>query len=82
MAAVSPATAPISSEAQALERGEAILIAKFGRTVVDEERPLTAHLDSGVWTVSGSLPKNRLGGVGTVQFSAEDGRVIRVLHPL
>ena len=74
------ALARIITADQALMRGEAILLAQFGRTVVDEERPLVAQLQGAVWTVSGTLPPHSVGGVGTVQRGARDGHVIRVSH--
>jgi hypothetical protein len=80
IAAVDLPQRPITREAEAMRIGEEILIAKFGRTVVNQERPLVARLDSGVWTISGSLPKNSLGGVGTVKLSAQDGHLMRVSH--
>jgi hypothetical protein len=67
---------------EALERGEAVLLSKYGRTVIAGERPITAILRDGVWTVSGTLPPHSLGGVATVELSATDGRVVRVYHPL
>jgi len=80
IAALSIPAKPIRSEAEALRIGEEVLVASFGRTNVNQERPLLAHLDSSVWTVSGALPKNRIGGVGTVLLSAQDGHLIRVFH--
>lgn len=80
IAAVDLPQRPITSEAEAMRIGEEILIAKFGRTIVNQERPLVVRLDSSVWTISGSLPKNSRGGVGTVNLSAQDGHLIRVSH--
>jgi NTF2 fold immunity protein of polymorphic toxin system component len=65
---------PLATAEQALNRGEAVLLARFGRTVIDEESPLTALFHDGVWTVSGTFPRGSLGGTGTVELSAKDGR--------
>lgn len=71
---------PLENAGQALHRGEAILLAHYGRAVLAEERPLVARLDAGIWMVSGTLPPNVAGGVGTVELSAVDGHAIQTYH--
>ena len=52
----------------------------YGEEQIDREKPFTARLESGVWTVSGSLPKGMLGGVAEAEIAKDDGRILRVSH--
>jgi NTF2 fold immunity protein len=43
-------------------------------------RPMTASLTKGVWTVNGTLPKGRLGGVAAIALCQSNGRVLEIAH--
>lgn len=59
----------------------AIWIPIFGERQIQSERPYNATLRSGVWTVTGSLPKDSgPGGVALVKISKRDGRILLVEH--
>ena len=45
----------VPDEETALAIAEPALIKTYGKRQIDDERPLTATLDKGVWTVSGTL---------------------------
>lgn len=58
----------------------AVWIPIYGEAQIAQEKPYTAVLLNGIWTVQGSLPKEMLGGVAIAEISKIDGRVIRVSH--
>lgn len=71
----------VPDENTAIRIAEAVLSPIYGEKRVSQERPFTATLKNGVWTVEGHLPSGyNLGGVAEVQISKVDGRVLRVTH--
>ena len=52
----------------------------YGHKQLDHEKPYTAILRAGVWTVEGSLPPHYSGGVALAEIAKEDGRILRVTH--
>lgn len=64
----------------AIRIAEAVLTPVYGEEKIKSERPFTATLRKGVWTVEGSLPEGWLGGVAVVEISKEDGRILRMSH--
>jgi hypothetical protein len=52
----------------------------YGKSVIEEERPFSATLSNGVWTVEGTLPKGLHGGVALAEISKDDARILRVAH--
>lgn len=45
----------VSDAATALKIAEPALIKTYGRRQIDDERPLTAKLEDGIWSVYGTL---------------------------
>jgi hypothetical protein len=64
----------------AIAVAEAVLTPIYGRDVVQAERPYTAKLEDGVWTVTGSIPKGHVGGASIVRISKADARVLFLIH--
>jgi len=52
----------------------------YGKEQVEHERPYTAALKNGVWTVEGSLPDYTVGGVAIALIDQKDGHIIKVIH--
>jgi Na+-translocating ferredoxin:NAD+ oxidoreductase RnfG subunit len=52
----------------------------YGKEKIENEKPYKANLKNGVWTVTGSLPKGRKGGVAEAEISKDDGRILRIIH--
>ena len=52
----------------------------YGKEHIEERKPYNASLRDNVWYVSGSLPKDMLGGVPEMEISKDDGRILRVTH--
>ena len=70
----------VPDDRTAIQIAEAVLTPIYGAEAVKHERPFTASLKDGVWTVVGSLPRGGVGGVALVEISRKDGRVQRVSH--
>jgi hypothetical protein len=75
-----PANGFVPDAATAVAIAEAVLIPIFGRAQIESERPFSASLEGGNWTVVGHLPPDCLGGAAEVIIDRSTGRVIRVLH--
>jgi len=53
----------------------------YGRSLITDQKPFTAELDtSGVWTVQGSLKAGSKGGAAVAEIMKSDGRILRVSH--
>ena len=70
----------VPDETTAIAVAEAVLVPIYGRDKIQSERPFHAKLESGTWTVEGSLPEGREGGVATVKLLKSDGRILFVIH--
>jgi len=73
----------------AVKIAEAVLIPVYGKEQIESERPFTATLENGVWTVDGTLhcpgAKGGVttdcdGGAAEVKLSKRDGRILRMIH--
>ena len=64
----------------AVQIAEAVLVPIYGLEQVQQQRPFTAELRTGVWIVNGSLAPGTAGGVAIVELSRVDGRILRVSH--
>lgn len=67
-------------EKTAIRIAEAVLIPIYGEKEIASERPFKATLKDGVWTVTGTLPPNFMGGTAIVRLSKADARIILVAH--
>ena len=75
-----PARGFVPDSSTAVAVAEAVLIPIYGRANIERQRPFTASLADGVWSVTGHLAPGMLGGVALVQISKQDGRILRVTH--
>ena len=68
----------------AIRIAEAVWIPIYGEVQIEKERPFTATLKNGVWTVTGSLHAAPglvvKGGVALAEIARRDGRILRVSH--
>jgi NTF2 fold immunity protein len=65
----------------AIQIALAVWLPIYGRKQIDSEKPYTATLKDGVWTVSGTLPHGyNVGGVAVAEISKLDGTILRVSH--
>ena len=79
----------VPDEGTALKIAEPALIKTYGKRKIEDERPLTATLDSGIWTVSGTLwckdrKGNRThfcyGGTAVLKLRQSDGKILSIVH--
>jgi len=79
-----PKSGYVPNEATAVLVAEAILRPIYSDKVVEDEKPFHAELSDGIWTVTGTLhcpgSERCLGGVGVVEISKDDGKIVRVSH--
>ena len=74
----------VPNAATAVRIAEAVWIPIYGEAQIEKERPFTATLKNGVWTVIGSLEAppglEVVGGVALAEIARRDGRILRVGH--
>jgi NTF2 fold immunity protein len=82
----------VPDAATALIIAEPALKKTYGKRQIEYEKPLTAILEDGIWTVYGTLccpdRKGRrtcevgkcVGGVATLKLRQSDGKILSVIH--
>jgi hypothetical protein len=79
----------VRDSATAIQIAEAVLTPIYGKALIESERPFSAQLKDGVWTVSGTLncpdghggtATDCVGGVAVIKISKADARVLSVIH--
>jgi len=70
----------VADEETAIAIAVAVWKPIYGKEKIENEKPYKASLKDGIWTVRGSLPKGRHGGVAEAEISKDDGRILRVIH--
>lgn len=70
----------ITNKEMAIEIVEPILFKIYGKKSIVSERPYECYLINGYWYISGTLPKDRKGGVFEIIISSKDGKVIKLIH--
>jgi hypothetical protein len=70
----------VSSKEVAIKIAVAVWEPIYGAEKIAKEKPYRATLADGVWTVEGSLPKGKKGGVALARIAKKDGRILRVTH--
>lgn len=50
------------------------------KEMIEQEKPYRAELVGEVWEVSGTAPKNWVGGLAYARISRKDGRVLEAWH--
>ncbi|WP_227990836.1 YbbC/YhhH family protein [Flavisolibacter ginsenosidimutans] len=59
---------------------EPILFKIYGKKTIADERPYECYLIDGFWFISGTLPRNSVGGTFEVIFDSKNGRVLKIIH--
>jgi hypothetical protein len=85
-------TVRVPNAATAISVAEPALVKTYGKRQIDYERPLTATLDKGIWTVAGTLccPDRKghrsceqymcVGGVAVLKLRQQDGKILSINH--
>jgi hypothetical protein len=84
-----PAAGYVPDAKTAVNIAEAVLTPVYGKKQIESERPFTATLKDGVWTVVGTLrcPDGKGGvttlcdgGVAVLRIAKQDARVVYMMH--
>jgi len=82
--AYSQAPAPkqgfVPNAATAIKIAEAVFGPIYGEEKIKAEEPFHASLQGNIWTVSGSLPEQMVGGVATIRIDKNTGAIISYIH--
>ena len=70
----------VPDEKTAIAIAVAVWTPIYGEERIASEKPYTASLADGRWTVIGALPEGWIGGVAEAVIAKEDGRILRVTH--
>lgn len=71
----------IPDEKTAIRVGMDVLDAIYGERQIESERPFSAKLERGTWTVTGTFQKaQHFGGVAVIKISKANGCIISVSH--
>lgn len=77
---VKPKQGYVPDEKTAIRIAVAVWEPIYGEGQVAKQKPYKAALTNGVWTVEGSLPELKVGGVAVAEIMKDDGRILRVSH--
>ena len=75
-----PKNGLVPNQATAEGIAELVLFNIYGRQQIERQRPYKTILESGVWTVRGTLGREFLGGTFLVRINQEDARIIQIYH--
>ena len=71
----------VPDSATAVRIAVAVWIPIYGDSLIRSEQPYVASLKNGVWTVTGTLPRQyNQGGVAIAKIAKRDGRILFVTH--
>ena len=77
---VAPLGGFVPDSVTAARIAEAVWTPIYGAAAIRRQRPLAAKLVDSTWIVTGTLPKNTLGGVALIEIAKRDARILRVSH--
>jgi hypothetical protein len=75
-----PADGFVPEPASAIAIAVAVWEPVYGKKNIADESPYQATLKNNRWTVTGTLPKGRVGGTATVVIDKMTGRIIKMYH--
>jgi hypothetical protein len=84
-----PAQGYVPDANTAVQIAETVLVPVYGKKQIESEKPFSAELKDGAWTVSGTLrcpdgkggtTANCVGGVAVVKISKDDARILFMTH--
>ena len=71
----------VPDSATAIKIAVAVWEPIYGQERISQQTPYVAVLANGIWTVTGSLPKQYTrGGTAVAEISKDDGKILRVSH--
>jgi hypothetical protein len=75
-----PRSGMVPNKDTAIQIAIAVLIPIYGIDAVKNQKPFIASISGNTWTVMGTPPKQRVGGVAEIRISKIDGRILYVMH--
>ena len=75
-----PQNGYVPDEKAAVKIAEAEVAQIYGEKQMQGERPFHGTLKDGVWTVSGTLPPNMVGGVAEIRIDQRTGAILSSVH--
>lgn len=70
----------IKDSLTAINTAEAILYGTYGKENIIKQRPYEIHFIDSCWVLSGTLPKNSLGGTFLIVLDARNSKIIKIIH--
>lgn len=75
-----PANGFVPDEQTAIAIAEAVLAPIYGKQAIEAQKPYQVARTGDIWTVRGTLPRDRLGGEFLIEISKQTGQIMRVTH--
>ncbi len=73
-------TAIIQDSLTAIAVAESVLFSTYGKKNIIKQRPYEIYFIDKYWVLSGTLPKNYLGGTFLIIINSLDGKILRLSH--
>lgn len=73
-------SAIIGDSTTAISIAESILFNIYGKDNITAQRPYEIYLIDNHWVISGTLPKDHIGGTFLIIIDSRDSRVIKITH--
>ena len=70
----------IKDSVTAISIAEPILFSIYGKDNITKQQPYENYLIDNYWVISGTLPKNYLGGTFLIIIDARDCKIVRITH--
>ncbi len=70
----------ITTKDIAIAMVEPLLFSIYGKQNIIKQRPYEVYLIDGYWYLSGTLPKESLGGTFEIIIDAKNGRVLKLIY--
>jgi hypothetical protein len=70
----------IEDSVTAISIAEVILFSIYGKDNITKQRPYENYLIDNYWVISGTLPKNYLGGTFLIIIDSRNNRIVRITH--
>ena len=70
----------IKDSVTAISVAEPILFSIYGKDNIIKQRPYETYLIDKYWIISGTLPKDYLGGTFLIIIDSRDSKIIKIIH--
>ena len=70
----------LDNKEKAIKFAEQILFDIYGKKQIESEKPYEIYNVDGYWIISGTLPKDWLGGTFLIIINSHDCKILRLTH--